>query len=303
MNSKRLGFMLVTTALSIAVSSAFAAPRTATGGAGIAGTPPSACAPPSNRIVDRLSLRIFGLTADQRLVCFRDRTPQIASSIGFVSGLVTDTALVGIDYRVQDGLLYGVGNAGGVYTINTTTAAATLVNRLSIAQVGTRFGVDFNPAADRLRIISDTGQSLRHNVNAGGVTIEDTALNYVAGVPAPSVIGAAYTNNDLDANTATTLFDIDTALDQVVLQSPANGGTLAATGKLTVDAQAAVGMDIYSTVRNGVTVDNEALAVLAPVGGTPALYQIELTTGRAVPRGSFATDNAVIDIAIPLGQR
>jgi hypothetical protein len=31
------------------------------------------------------------------------------------------------------------------------------------------FGVDFNPAADRLRIISDAGQNLAHNVNAGGV--------------------------------------------------------------------------------------------------------------------------------------
>ena len=29
-----------------------------------------------------------------------------------------DTALVGIDFRVQDGKLYGVGNGGGVYTID-----------------------------------------------------------------------------------------------------------------------------------------------------------------------------------------
>lgn len=302
MNSKRLGFILTTTALSIAMSSAFAAPRNASSAPGIAGGPPLACAAPTNRILDRLSLRVFGLTADGRLVCFRDRTPQIASSIGFVTGLVTDTSLVGIDFRVQNGLLYGVGNAGGVYTINTTTAAATLVNRLSVAQSGTRFGVDFNPAADRLRVTSDNGQNLRHNVN-DGATIADSVLNYTVGTPAASVIGAAYTNNDLDANTATTLFDLDTAMDQVVVQSPANAGTLAPTGKLTVDAQAAVGMDIYSTVRNGVTVDNEALAVLAPVGGTPQLYDIELTTGKATLRGTFAGENAVVDIAIPLGQR
>jgi hypothetical protein len=35
---------------------------------------------------------------------------------------------IGIDFRVQDGQLYGVGNGGGVYTIDTTNAQASLVN-------------------------------------------------------------------------------------------------------------------------------------------------------------------------------
>lgn len=252
---------------------------------------------------DALSLRAFGLTSDQRLVCFRDRAPQQAASVAAITGLTTDTSIVGIDYRVQDGLLYGVGNLGGVYVISTTTGVATLVNRLSVTQVGTAFGVDFNPAADRLRIISNTGQNLRHNVNSGGTTIDDTGLAYTAGTPATTVTGAAYTNNDLDANTATTLFDLDTTMDQVVLQSPANAGTLAATGKLLVDAQAAVGMDIYSTVRSGATIDNEALAVITPAGGSANLYNVELTTGKAILRGTFPTTLPVVDIAIPLGQR
>ena len=74
-----------------------------------------------------------------------------------------------------------------------------------MALSGTSFGVDFNPAADRLRIVSDTGQNLRHNVNAGGVTVTDAPLNY-AGVTASGIVGSAYTNNDLDALTATTLY-------------------------------------------------------------------------------------------------
>ncbi len=82
---------------------------------------------------------------------------------------------------------------------------------------GTFFGVDFNPAADRLRIISNTGQNLRHNVNAGGVTLSDTALNYTAGTPTSGLTGAAYTNNDLDPATGTTLFDVDTNLNQIGL--------------------------------------------------------------------------------------
>ena len=41
-----------------------------------------------------------------------------------------DTMLVGIDFRVQDGNLYGVGNGGGIYTLDTETAEATWVSQL-----------------------------------------------------------------------------------------------------------------------------------------------------------------------------
>ena len=60
-------------------------------------------------------------------------------------------------------MLYGVGNGGGVYSIDPATAQASFVSQLSVALDGTSFGVDFNPAAGRLRIVSDAGQNLRHN--------------------------------------------------------------------------------------------------------------------------------------------
>lgn len=252
---------------------------------------------------DRRPLKVVGLTSDQRLVCFFENSPERAFKLGAVSGLIGgDTALVGIDYRVQDGQLYGVGNAGGVYLLNTDTAAATLVNRLTVALTGTSFGVDFNPAADRLRIIGDDGQNLRHNVNIGGVTLVDGALNYTAGTPAAGVTGAAYTNNDLDPLTATTLYDLDSTPDQVVLQSPPNNGSLAPTGKLTVDTTSSVGFDIYSTVRNGVTVKIQALASLTAANGFISLYSISLPTGKATLRGTFKNWDKVVDIAIPLDQ-
>ena len=113
--------------------------------------------------------RVFGLTSAQRLVRFRLLLPQLAQDLGAVSGFQPpDRALVGIDFRVQDGQLYGVGNGGGVYTIDPTSAQLSPVNTLTVALDGTVFGVDFNPAADRLRIVSDTGQNLSHNVNRGG---------------------------------------------------------------------------------------------------------------------------------------
>ena len=99
---------------------------------------------------------------------------------------------------------------------------------------GISFGVDFNPTVDRLRVTSDTGQNLRVNVDTGD-TLEDADLNYTAGTPAMGIVGSAYTNNDADPNTATTLFDLDSALDQIAIQAPPNAGSLNPTGKLGVD--------------------------------------------------------------------
>ena len=247
-------------------------------------------------------LIVIGLTSDNRLVWFSEDSPKRAHTIGTITGLTGDTGLIGIDYRVQDGLLYGVGNAGGVYTLDTMTAAATLVSTLTVPLNGTAFGVDFNPAADRLRIVSNTGQNLRHNVNAGGTTLVDGTLTYVPPATALGIVGAAYTNNDLDLSTATTLFDLDATLDQIAAQAPANNGTLSATGKLTVDTGEAAGLDIYSTLRGGITVRNQAFAVLT-VNGALGFYSVNLLTGKAEFEDNFKSTDQVVDIAIPLNQR
>ncbi len=255
--------------------------------------------------LSRSDLRVIGLTDDGQLVSFRARSPERTRSIGPVTGLIgSDSALVGIDFRVQNGKLYGVGNGGGVYTIDPKTAEATFVNALTVPLAGTVFGVDFNPVADRLRIISDEGQNLAHNVGDGGVTVVNAPLTYTAppaaAVTALGVTAAAYTNNDLNQpSTGTTLFDLDTQLDQVVLQSPPGNGILVATGKLGVDAGAPSGFDIYSLLENGVTVANFPFATLA-VNGTYRFYSVNLTTGQAFALGRF--DEAVVDIAIPLNQ-
>ena len=250
----------------------------------------------------RDDLIVIGLTSDNRLVWFSEDSPKRAHTIGTITGLTGDTGLIGIDYRVQDGLLYGVGNAGGVYTLDTMTAAATLVSTLTVPLNGTAFGVDFNPAADRLRIVSNTGQNLRHNVNAGGTTLVDGTLTYVPPATALGIVGAAYTNNDLDLSTATTLFDLDATLDQIAAQAPANNGTLSATGKLTFDTGEAAGLDIYSTLRRGITVRNQAFAVLT-VNGALGFYSVNLLTGKAEFEDNFKSTDQVVDIAIPLNQR
>lgn len=257
-------------------------------------------------------LRVVGLTDGGRVVTFDSSRPHQVRNLGTVRGLTGDKALVGIDYRVQNGHLYGVGDAGGIYTIalGGQHPKATLVSRLTVPLSGTSFGVDFNPAANRLRVVSDNGQNLRHNIDdpmgapAAGTTATDTPLTFPGPTPMPAtgVTAAAYTNNDLSADTATTLFDIDTALDQVVLQSPANAGLLAPTGKLGVDAGSPAGFDIYSKVSKGNTVRNTGFATLS-VSGRQAFYKVNLLTGDVDKVASFPTGHQVVDIAIPLAQR
>ncbi|TQE37940.1 DUF4394 domain-containing protein [Streptomyces ipomoeae] len=256
------------------------------------------------------SLRAFGITGDGTLMAtFTTDRPNVLNWVRAVTGLSGDTALIGIDFRVQNGLLYGVGNKGGIYTIKIPTGTedvvVTKVSQLQYTLNGTNFGVDFNPAADRLRVISDNGQNLRHNLN-DHTTIQDLNLTTppTEGTT-KGVSAAAYTNNDLNGATATTLFDINTTSDQVVIQSPANNGTLAPTGSLGIDAGINAGMDIFSTLSNGKTVSNAAFAALAPSGaGTPSLYNINLFTGEAT---LVATDPAmakfplnITDLAISL---
>ncbi|RZU53580.1 uncharacterized protein DUF4394 [Krasilnikovia cinnamomea] len=245
------------------------------------------------------SLQAYGIAGSGTLMLsFKTNTPEQNDWVRRITGLVGDTYVVGIDFRVQDGKLYAVGNQGGIYVIGIPSTVATKVSQLGVALYGTKFGVDFNPAADRLRLTSDNGQNLRHNL-ADHSTIEDTTLTTPPGTgPARGVTAAAYTNNDLNPTTNTTLVDVNTATDQVVIQSPANSGFLVATGSLGVDAGLDAGLDIYSDLSNGKTVSATAFATLTPAGGSQTFYTVDLLTGTATHVGVFPLD--VSDVAVAL---
>lgn len=197
---------------------------------------------------------------------------------------------MGIDIRPADGLIYGVGSTGRLYTVNPDTGVATLVVVLTGgALTGTSFGVDWNPEVDRLRVVSDADQNIRIPP-ATGLIINDPNLN-----PGnPNVVGAAYTNNFVGATTPT-LYDIDSGTDSLYLQGGLNGvpspnsGTLTLVGPLNVDTSALVGFDIIWTG----TADH-AFATLttaaAPNGG---LYNINLATGAASLFGPIATGSPI----------
>jgi hypothetical protein len=246
-------------------------------------------------------LEVVGLTSDQKLVCFPEFLPSFSITIGAISGLADDTSLVGIDYRPATGALYGLGDQGGIYTIDPGTAEATLQTRLGVKLSGTFFGIDFNPTVDLLRIVSDAGQNLAANVVTGATTANAALTTPPTAGTTLGVTAAAYTNNDLDPTTATTLFDINTVTDRVAIQAPPANGTLNPTGNLRVDAATDAGLDIYSALRDGITSEVKAFAALT-VGGRARLYTLDLLTGEASARGRFRSTHQVVDLAVPLDQ-
>jgi len=98
---------------------------------------------PLHRGSDTLSVR--GLTADSRLIAFNERTPALARTLGRISGLAGDTKLIGIDYRPATGDLYGVGEQGGVYALDSR-ARATKRAQLTVALGGTSFETSTRPS-------------------------------------------------------------------------------------------------------------------------------------------------------------
>ena len=234
---------------------------------------------------------VFGVTSDNRLVTFNSAAPEVINSSRAITGLATGESILGIDFRPANGLLYGLGSANNVYVINTMTGAATDVNDLNNPALnGDQFGFDFNPAVDALRITSDSDQNMRVPMGGQGIEVADGLLTYAVGDPNqgqnPNIAGSAYVNN-FPGTTTTVLYGIDTNLNTLVTQNPANAGTLQTKGALGVDVGSAdlVGFDISS--------GNVAYAALRLEGESVSkLYTINLTTGAAtmvVGRGA-ATD-------------
>lgn len=240
------------------------------------------------------SPRAYGLTADGSLVSFDLRRPGRLDQVGKIKG--TDgRKIVGIDIRPANGKLYAVSRNGGLFTINTRTARATRVATLDVELRGGHFGVDVNPAADALRIVSNNGQNLRHAF-AGHVTTADTPLNVPDTTPrVRGVVGAAYTNNDQDDATGTALYDLNAVSDTVALQVPANAGTITSQGPLGRNTSTRAGFDIRSVTRDGRTVANVGYASLGGKKGY-GLYTVDLTSGKATRVGDFS--RLVVDLAV-----
>lgn len=239
--------------------------------------------------------RLVGLTTTNQLIQLDSAAPTMGFNAVQVSGLMVNERLLGMDWRPSDGMLYTLSSLGRLYTLDVQSGAATLLGTLNAGSPaagggsfmglsGTSFGIDFNPVPDAgmslpsLRVVSNAGQNLRINVNAGkeGQTFVDAPLNGATS----TIVASAYTNNDTDPATGTTLYGIDTNADALFTTAAPNGGTMTRIGSLGVNAIGVTGFDVsargmaYAALTDGDT-------------GLSQLYRIDLMTGAATSLGAF----------------
>ncbi|MFC7472976.1 DUF4394 domain-containing protein [Dankookia sp. GCM10030260] len=233
---------------------------------------------------------LVSLTADNHLVRFDSETRRAMPAVR-VSG--AEGRLLGIDVRPADGKLYGLTDTGQIVTIDAATGRAMAVSRLGERfESGGRATIDFNPVADRLRVMGMNGTNLRVNVETGAAT-KDGTLKYAAGGPmaetAPRIVAGAYTNSMAGAK-ETMLFTVDSLSRSLNLQAPPNDGVQQPKGEIAASLPAGVAFDILSDGQGG-----NAAWLLA--GGM--LHTLDLASGKAMP-GMVVTglpQAEVIDIA------
>jgi hypothetical protein len=241
-------------------------------------------------------VKILGLTANNQLVPFGRLGRPIP-----VTGV--EGRLIGIDFRggaadPAKRVLYGLSDTNKLYVIDPASGQAHLVGPLSVPfDSGFQSGLDFNPQADRLRLIGNNGRNFSVNVDpdpTGTVVVTpQTALTYAtgdrnAGKPA-NVTGAAYTNN-FPGTTATTLYDIDYDLDVLTTQIPPANGQLQTVGSLGYNLAPIAGFDIFTDAQRR----NFAFTLSGKT-----LYYIDLTSGTSTPVGDFLRNiNGFVGLAI-----
>ncbi len=251
---------------------------------------------------------IYAVNTSNELISFRANTPGTTTTIGTISGLQAGEVIKGIDFRPTTNTLYALGitdesgtDVSRVYTVNTSTAAATIVGTTASTALSdlSNYGFDFNPVPDRIRVNNTDDQNIRLNPITGGTAATDTALAYNAtdaNVGAnPSVVGAAYTQSQSGA-TSTTLYVIDSALNILARQgdpdsaptSP-NAGVLNTVGGLGITLTSPnAGFDLRSGT-------GTAYAALTTSSGT-ALYQLNVTgsSNIATSVGAIGTGSSEI---------
>jgi Domain of unknown function (DUF4394)/PEP-CTERM motif len=225
----------------------------------------------------------------ESLLRFDTANPGVVSAVGNFSGAVS--GLQGLDFRPANGLLYGYADSSNaIVLVDPTNAVTTFISTPATGSNSFNLGIDFNPAADRLRLVNVNDQNLRINVDTG-VTIVDGTLAYGAGDPNfgvnPQINEAAYTNNDSNPGTGTQLFYIDIGTDTLVTTTNPNAGALATVGSLGVNTDLLTGFDIFTDPFTGV---NRAFAVMR-VGGVSTFYSVDLATGAATSLGAFGINN------------
>ena len=263
----------------------------------------AACATPTAPEGPPRKETVFAVTDAAELIQFNAGQPQRVLARMPLKGLAAGDTLVGIDYRVARGVLFALSSGGRLYTLDTATGQLSPVGSgAPVALTGAAVGFDFNPAADRIRVVSSSGMNLRLHPDTGALAATDPPVAYAAGDnhhgQVPQLAGAAYTYNKTN-DKLTTNYAIDRVAGTLVTQGTAEGATPAVspnTGQLYTVGPLGTGpvddvaFDIADT-------NNAALAALRQ-GGRTRLHLLNLRTGKAQVLGMVGDGRAIWGMAI-----
>jgi len=231
---------------------------------------------------------IVALTSDNMLATIDSKSGKVTGKTK-IEGIGT---VLGIDVRPSDGMLYALASDGTVATLDAKTGKATMKSKLdTMVPSGAKVTVDFNPVADRMRIIGSDGTNLRANVDDGKVT-KDQPLKFAdtdaSKGKTPMIVAGGYTNSMKGAK-ETTLYDIDGTLGGLLRQAPPNDGVLNTIGMLGVDAKSAS----FDVMTDG------AGANTAMLLAGKKLYSVDLASGKTMAGVDVAgLPGEVSDIAV-----
>ena len=231
---------------------------------------------------------IVGLVDGKSIVTIDPATRKVASKADIKGA----GPILGIDVRPADGMIYGVAGDGSIVTIDAKSGQATAKSKLSeMLKPGVTPTIDFNPVADRLRVMGSDGTSLRVNVDDGKVTV-DGSHKYKDGDAnagkTPKVVAGAYSNS-VKGTKATTLYNIDATTGALVTQAPPNDGVLNTIGSLGMAVSGPVAFNIVNSGED----KNDGWLV---AGGS--LYSVDIKTGKATMVGKIEGLSGVLtDIA------
>jgi hypothetical protein len=184
----------------------------------------TASAPAASGITHEL---LYAVTTENDLISFYADAPGAILNARAITGLHGSEEIRGID-GWTDGVLYGLGSAGNLYTIDPPTGAATVVHHFGVLD-GVSFGFDNEPTG--VRVVSELGQNLLVSRTSGAISSTDPVTQSLSGLAYDSAGTTMYAINAVQ-NTFGTL----------------NGATGVYTviGPLGIDVSTQNGLDVSS---------------------------------------------------------
>ncbi len=266
---------------------------------------------------------VYAVDARLELLRFHAAEPGRILERRRLLGLQPGESIAGLDFRVARGTLYALSTQGRLFVVDTATGILAPVGRspamLPLGGDGA-FGVDFDSAADRIRVVGAQGLNLRLHPDTGAAIDGDAvrpglqpdapwtyAADDRAAGRAPQLVAAAYgpvsPTADRRDGRRSLFYGIDRATASLVAATapddaptaaaiPDAAGRLRTIGPLGLGSLTDASFDIADT-------DGAALAAVRTADQPlTRLVRIDLASGRARDVGAVGNGEPLLGLAI-----